>query len=659
MPEIHQEPAPVSPLVITGLILAAFEHLDRLELAHPTAIQVLEATGAGRAQAYEYRRRVLELVAELARPVGRPCTPTPTPALDTGTITRELLAFVMSHPGSISAHTKRNHYGDALRAFVLELREQYATIDLARFAEATHIPRGTLEDWITRAAKPKPPSGASSSKPPPVATATELEREVDLRSQSTSPRDGETENVDAKSNANTRSSKSESTIPEIETILREWDGWRGGFGEFCRHLQVNLRLTHGRSWIASVLEAHGRKPRRRGPRTIDQEAIRGAFERFFPGAQWVGDGMQVTLRINDRSFRFNLELIVDVDSGAFVGLSVRSQEDAAAVVSAFDDAKHTTGAAPLALLLDNRPSNHDATVDAALGDTMRIRATTFRPENKAHVEGAFGLFSQTAPVLEISAATPDDIARGFIELVVTIWARATNHLPRADRKGRSRVDLYREADPTPEQIAAAREKLRERMRQQELARQRQHARQDPTARRILDTAFVRLGLLDPEEHFRTAIASFPLDAIIAGIAIFEGKKKAATLPDGVDARYLLGIVKHVSQDNEGIAIAEALLRARIDAHDRALALLEARRIELSLAPKPFAAMLEQLTCAVGTIDRLFWRGALADLIAREPIDQRDDLLRRAAQRIQAAYRISYRDRQIIVRRLFEQVVPVI
>ena len=32
-------------------------------------------------------------------------------------------------------------------------------------------------------------------------------------------------------------------------------------------------------------------------------------------------------------------------------------------------------------------------VDAALGDvTERIRATPFRPQNKAHCEGAFGLF---------------------------------------------------------------------------------------------------------------------------------------------------------------------------------------------------------------------------------------------------------------------------
>jgi hypothetical protein len=43
------------------------------------------------------------------------------------------------------------------------------------------------------------------------------------------------------------------------------------------------------------------------------------------------------------------------------------------------------------LLLDNKPSNHTSEVKAALGDvTIPIRATTWRPQNRAHVEGGLG-----------------------------------------------------------------------------------------------------------------------------------------------------------------------------------------------------------------------------------------------------------------------------
>ena len=53
--------------------------------------------------------------------------------------------------------------------------------------------------------------------------------------------------------------------------------------------------------------------------------------------------------------------------------------------------------------------------------------------------------------------------------------------------------------------------------------------------------------------------------------IFVAKGRVCTLPPGVDARYLLGIVRNLSDEREGIAIAEELLRARLDARDRMLA----------------------------------------------------------------------------------------
>lgn len=640
MPNIREEPSPVSPLVITGLILAAFEHLERLGLSHPTATSVLEATGAGRAQAYEYRRRVLDLVPQIAHPVGRPEKPAlPLTTDAAAAITRELLAFLMTHPGAVSGRETRNRYSDSLRAFVLELRERHIDLELGVFARATNIPLGTLEDWITRASKPKRQTNDPAAPPDRAAT-----------SETSKPT---TENPPAGP-----ASKSAAIIPEIETIVSEWDRWDGDFGSFCAHVQATLRIQHGRTWIGAVLEAHGRRPSRRGPRTIDKEAIRGAFQTFFPGAQWVGDGMQVTLRINDQPFSFNLELIVDANSGAFVGISVRPTEDAEAVVNAFSDGKQTTGAGPLAILLDNRPSNHEASVDAALGDTIRIRATPFRPENKAPVEGAFGLFSQIAPPLEITASSPEEIARGFIEIIVTIWARAMNHVPRADRAGRSRVDLYREANPTPEQISTARQALRERMRKMEEARQRQLARQNPEARRVLDEAFDELGLIDPDNNIRLSMAAFSLDAIIAGIAIFRGKKKTGSLHPDQGARYLFGIVKNVSQDNDAAAIAEALLRARIDARDRALTNLEVQLDELLRSADPYSQILDRLTQAERFIDRIFWREALAAVIESKPRADHASLLQRASRRIQATYRIPNRDRQTIVRRLMEHIVPV-
>ncbi len=150
---------------------------------------------------------------------------------------------------------------------------------------------------------------------------------------------------------------------------------------------------------------------------------------------------------------------------------------------------------------------------------------------------------------ELDTRDPRTHARTLVQLLATTFYRALNRAPRRDRGGKTRVDLY--TQPTPEQREAAREALRERLRKQELARQTLAARLDPAMRALLDDAFARLDLLDPERHFRDSIACYPRDAIVDAIAIFDGKRRAGTLPEGVDARYLLGIVKNVHHVHRG------------------------------------------------------------------------------------------------------------
>ena len=77
----------------------------------------------------------------------------------------------------------------------------------------------------------------------------------------------------------------------------------------------------------------------------DELALRGSFRTFFPGAQWVGDGMQVPVVVDGQRFVFNLELNVDAYTDAFVGMSVRDNEDSAAVVEALDERRRHDGRA--------------------------------------------------------------------------------------------------------------------------------------------------------------------------------------------------------------------------------------------------------------------------------------------------------------------------
>ncbi len=449
---------------------------------------------------------------------------------------------------------------------------------------------------------------------------------------------------------------------EIEVVLASWKGWEGTFRDFCKYLREEQRVSFGPALISNILSVYGkRRPRRRPGRSPDEDALRNSFATFFGGAQWIGDGSPIAVTLNGQRFVFNLELMVDTYSGGFVGMSIREEEDSAAITEALADGITTTQEEPLALLLDNKPSNHTDEVRTALGDvTIPIRATTQRPQNKAHCEGAFGLFRQAVPALDLRGTTPHKLAAQALKLVAQTWARTLNHRPRADRGGRSRVELYNEP-VTAEQIDAARAALEERRKKQELARSTASARQDPRVRTLLDEAFQRLALLDPEEHLRLAIARYPLDVIVDGLAIFTGKRRAGTLPPGVDARYLLGIVRSLGDEREGIAIAEDLLRARLHARDHMLApLVRARDAARADVPDVRERVLRFVDLALAAdrrIDRLLWLLAIADEINTHAKDAPAPLLDAVARRVHATHRVPYRERQEAVRTIVAHVVP--
>ncbi|MGO9505783.1 MAG: hypothetical protein ACLPXZ_00005 [Mycobacterium sp.] len=607
-------------------------------LTHPSIEQILSATGAKRSRAYELCAALIGLLPTLARPCGRPVLPTdaPVPAssADEG-ITAAVLSYVLQHPGCATAREQRQGYSDDFRHFIVRLHDEHPGLALEDFARRCAIPLGTIKPWITSY-----PKTASASSP------------------------GTTANGD--NAAQPSGSEHSATLAQIETVLTEWKTWHGTFVDFADYVRNHLRVPMGRHLIAEILEVHGvRLPRKRPGRSPDELALRGAFETFFPGAQWVGDGMQVPVVIDGESFSPNLQLEVDAHTAAWVGLSVRDNEDSTAVTESFQDGVATTGRAPLAQLLDNKPCNHTPEVDAVLkpAGTTRIRATPERPQNKAHVEGAFGLFSQQVPPIALD--TSQDIrgvARALLLLVSMTFARAINHRPRVDRGGRSRFELYGDK-PTSDQIQQARSALEERCRKQELARLTLEARQRPEIRALLDDHFERLGLLDPERHIRLAISRHPRDAIVDGIAIFTGRRCAGTLPEGVDARYLFGIVRNVAAQREGECVAEALLTQRLEARDRALALLEAERT-IVCEPSRSArdAIADCVALALGTdrkLDRLYWLGALAGEVQRRAATEghRHHLYDVATRDINTTFRVSPRERQDALRFLADRLVP--
>lgn len=618
--------AALPPAWLAGVLLVGRTIGKPRGLACARVDAILEATGASKSRAYEVADTLAAALPELVRAPGRPGKePVPAAPDAAMAVMRAVRDHVMTHPGCVDRGGERLRCSDDFRRFVIRLRAEHDSLPIEVFADAVGIPLGTLKDWLrtTPGDAPSPPAETIASAPTPASAVETL---------------------------------------HIQTVLDAWPRWEGTFIDFCRHARRDLHVPFGRDLVRRVLAAHRQRiPARREGRSPDEIALRGAFRTWFPGAQWVGDGMEVPVVVDGQRFVFNVEFDVDACSGAFVGVSVRDAEDSEAVVEAFDSGVATTGEPPLALLLDNKPCNHSPVVDTALGDTILIRATPERPQDKAHVEGAFGLFSQVLPPLVIDTSlAPHDIARRFLGIAVDLWTRTTNHRPRKGRGGRSRADLYADV-PTDEQIEQARCELREIAARQEQARQTSAARCRPEVLALLDESFARLGLDDPERHVRIAIARYPLDAIVGGISVFDARQRAKTLPDRVDARYLLGIVRNIAEKTEGELFAEILYRNRVELRERFLARLRDECEALCSGADVMSilgACVEKATAIPAGVERSFWLDAIVETLGEHTGDERQRLYLHAARLVEATFAVEPRERHDIVRYIADRLVPV-
>ena len=629
--------ATLSPSLLAGALVFASRHLDALGLPHPTHVQILAATGARSTRAYARAQDLEAALRTLDRPVGRPRKEAPPPPAPSSReeLQARLLAFFLEHPGCVVKKQQRRSYSDELRRFLVALHEEYREhLSFEEFALVVQIPEKTLRPWLRlrEDASPAPADGAD--------------------------RDDEQSDDDVHDRIRATT---------FERLAAAWDTWTGSFEAFFRYARSELGVTAGKDHVRNVLEALRVRPvHRRGP-APDQTALRQSFETFFPGAQWVGDGTELTFTLNGEPFTCHLELFVDAGSAALTGAAVRDQEDAAAVIDAFRDGAATAGFPPIAALLDNRPSNHTDDVHAALDPTLPIRATRGRAQNKAHVEGSFGLFSRTAPLLSLHASTPRDLAVGVIELVVTTWARTLNHKPRPGRGGLSRVQLYQQAAPTPEQIAHARARLTALQRKQQLAYETRTRHLDPVACQLIDDAFASLAIADPTGNLRTAIAGYPRDAIVEGIATFTAKKRAGALPPDLEparaGRYLLGIVRNIADRNYLHALAEELIRLRTRARDLELQHLHRDLQQQLLVPdltseQRLSRLLDRVLASTYQLPRLFWLRATADLILAQPQPLHRTLLAHATRHLATSFRLARSLRDELISLLVRTVLPV-
>jgi len=123
---------------------------EPLGLELPGVSAILAVTAVTRSRAYELCREVLGFLPSLSRRVGRPSAAAEParPLGDGEAVSRAVLGFLMTHPGSVHGQGKRQRYGDAFRRFVVRLRPEHEALSLEDFAACAAVPLGTLRSWL-------------------------------------------------------------------------------------------------------------------------------------------------------------------------------------------------------------------------------------------------------------------------------------------------------------------------------------------------------------------------------------------------------------------------------------------------------------------------------------------------------------------------------
>ena len=544
--------------------------------------QVCQSLGANRTYVYEQADRILALLEGLAssRP-GRPSAPDKTTDDDPASLqlTLKVYEFQIHHPGSVVPQRGRYFYSPAFQRFILSLHDQWIGTREA-FADAAHIPLDTLTDWIQRDRRGLISQQDNKKTPLIPRNAAQLVRDIAI----------------------------------------EWQRWQGPTKPFFGHAARLFGLSTAQvNRVLLIIGAISRRPR-------IPFRFRGETRVLAPGTMLVTDGKTVNIHLtgSDQILHLNWQGMVDQTTGCDTAVVVSSEECAAAVAEAFRQSIATLGGlVPDALLHDGKPCYSDAKLVQLIQghyETIMIKASPARGQNKAIQEGSFGLFEQRFGLISLDDSSFDSLISSAVREILRAYTAATNSVPRIELDGKSRLSFLNHYCPS----------LLQRQRDLDFIAKlkadhdtllRKHP--DPSSRFLLDTVFDRLGILDkdPDGTLRKYLASFHNAAIRRAAALVSNKLHAGSLDPRYIHRYLTKIVRS-SQSQLDLERAADELLALCQAQHYAWTSNDERDLELlssSLNPLDLAcAIAENAAHGAIPLSASFWKSKLLDLLRNVP-----------------------------------------
>ena len=570
----------ISILILARRIAAAL----KVDPDAPVA-GICRAVGASRPSVYEQMDRVLACVQGLAgAQSGRPAADddsAPDARVKSLTLTVDVLSYLLEHPGSAVPQRGRTSYAPAFQRFILTSKDRWQGT-LEAFAEAVRIPLDTLRDWLRQDRAQTMVELAPKELPSVPVDSSDL----------------------------------------VHRIAVEWQRWDGPTRAFLGHAARSFRISPAQ--VKRVLVILGVISPRRRPRFRH----RGETHPLSPGTMLVTDGKRVEVELtgSGECVHLNWQAMVDQATACDTAAVVTDEECAAAVAEAYQRSLVTLGGVvPEALLHDNKPCHDDSSLRQMIRDwgTTMIPATPARPENKAVVEGAFGLFEQRVGAIHLDDSNRSSLIHSAVEEVLRAYTSATNSVPRIELDGASRIRALQESCPSYEQQQRDLAFLARLKADHETPR-RWERPPDPTSLDLLDGVFERLDLLDkdPRRSLRLFLARYEPAAIRRAAAVVSAKLHRDAVDRRWAHRYLVKVIQNQQDELDLERAAQELLQlCRIQ--NQSWTTNEEREHQTLMSehrdPKQLALALAENAALGGIpVQSTFWTEKLLELLDNAP-----------------------------------------
>jgi hypothetical protein len=313
---------------------------------------------------------------------------------------------------------------------------------------------------------------------------------------------------------------------------------------FTRYLKEEYGLVLSNKKVQEILIANNfmaARTRKKRPRFYQ------SLRKQIPNGLVSVDGSEVTVLLDDKPYKFNVELAVDVKTFTHTGASVGDTETAEEIIKVFEAHRKDWGT-PLGMLCDSGSANLSESVKDYLWihGIELVPAGPGNPKGNGTDEGAFSQMKRVIGTIRLDLSSPRSIARSVLEKVISVYITMRNRIP-----VKGSAHFPREGMTTR---ASELERDRERMHLRDHVSKKSASPEDQSKLDQLHGLIDYHGLKPEPDVLKRAektIRAFENETIFAASEAFvkavNRKSERKNLP------YFFGILKRIQQERDDAA----------------------------------------------------------------------------------------------------------